>query len=504
MPAQTHPGRRLLFALTAGAMAATCTLAQVQDWSNLGGNGRMNGLVNVVGPDGVGASDLLWEGGPFSYIAWNPVIEGRRVFMVRQTDFPQNNPPPNDATIYAMDLDTGATLWTADLPFEDGDWTTWIAGVKNGRLFASRSGNGASVSSPLYCLDAATGAVLWNTSGNSTPPRYEINSGPYTGAVFADDGDIIFASWRWVERFDAETGGLVWRTPRVEQLGNSTGAVIAGNAVYVPDLIAGTNQIAIRKFDATTGAFLYRGPLCAGGGLLHNGAFLGTDGRIYLNTSQNFNIAFDFLYSFTDTGTAIVQNWRTSSGGGGEFSRWGVGPDGSVYSMSWTGTPDFEASGTLERLDPATGNVIATYPTPISGDYTQVHVAIDSRGVIYLSNGTAGGANGGRLYSFNPDLTLRWETPIDGNLNQGGPVLGTDGTLVIASTDTLVRAYRTAQSCPADFNADGFVDFFDFDDFVACFEGDPCPPGKSADFNNDGFADFFDFDDFVAAFEAGC
>jgi hypothetical protein len=60
------------------------------------------------------------------------------------------------------------------------------------------------------------------------------------------------------------------------------------------------------------------------------------------------------------------------------------------------------------------------------------------------------------------------------------------------------------RECPADFNDDGFVDFFDFDDFVACFEGSACPAGKSADFNADGFADFFDFDDFVNAFGLGC
>jgi hypothetical protein len=55
-------------------------------------------------------------------------------------------------------------------------------------------------------------------------------------------------------------------------------------------------------------------------------------------------------------------------------------------------------------------------------------------------------------------------------------------------------------ACPADFNRDGFVDFFDFDDFVLAFEaGDP-----AADFNIDGFIDFFDFDDFVLAFETGC
>ncbi|QOI99102.1 MAG: hypothetical protein HRU70_00795 [Phycisphaeraceae bacterium] len=51
---------------------------------------------------------------------------------------------------------------------------------------------------------------------------------------------------------------------------------------------------------------------------------------------------------------------------------------------------------------------------------------------------------------------------------------------------------------PADFNADGFVDFFDFADFVDAFEdGD-----TAADFNADCFVDFFDLDAFLEAFEA--
>ncbi len=58
--------------------------------------------------------------------------------------------------------------------------------------------------------------------------------------------------------------------------------------------------------------------------------------------------------------------------------------------------------------------------------------------------------------------------------------------------------------CPADFNGDTAVDFFDYDDFVTCFEGGTCPPGTTADFNNDTAVDFFDYDDFVMAFEAGC
>lgn len=58
--------------------------------------------------------------------------------------------------------------------------------------------------------------------------------------------------------------------------------------------------------------------------------------------------------------------------------------------------------------------------------------------------------------------------------------------------------------CPSDFNFDGFVDGFDYDDFVQCFEGGACPPLQTADFNSDGFADGFDYDAFVESFELGC
>ena len=66
------------------------------------------------------------------------------------------------------------------------------------------------------------------------------------------------------------------------------------------------------------------------------------------------------------------------------------------------------------------------------------------------------------------------------------------------------RYHFCPNTCAADFNGDGFLDFFDYDDYVNCFETATCPPGKTADFNGDGFADFFDYDAFVAAFETGC
>ena len=80
--------------------------------------------------------------------------------------------------------------------------------------------------------------------------------------------------------------------------------------------------------------------------------------------------------------------------------------------------------------------------------------------------------------------------------------------LIVATSDNgfapVAVLLSPENSCPADFNGDGFMDFFDYDDFVSCFEGSGCPDGRTADFNGDGFADFFDYDDFVSAFEVGC
>jgi hypothetical protein len=54
--------------------------------------------------------------------------------------------------------------------------------------------------------------------------------------------------------------------------------------------------------------------------------------------------------------------------------------------------------------------------------------------------------------------------------------------------------------CPADFNCDAGIDFFDYLDFVAAFSGEE----PAADFNADTVIDFFDYLDFVAAFSGGC
>lgn len=87
----------------------------------------------------------------------------------------------------------------------------------------------------------------------------------------------------------------------------------------------------------------------------------------------------------------------------------------------------------------------------------------------------------------------------DGDLHIGG-LFSAVGNRVSAH---LARLSDSA-ACPADFTCDAFLDFFDYADFVTCFETATCPSGRTADFNRDDFVDFFDYADFVAAFEAGC
>ena len=89
------------------------------------------------------------------------------------------------------------------------------------------------------------------------------------------------------------------------------------------------------------------------------------------------------------------------------------------------------------RID-STGTVMNT-SQPILLDYpAQPRMAIGADGIIYVTNG--GFANGA-LYSFNPDLTLRWSTPI-ANVNVGGPAIGDGGILIVCGVGTDVRAYE--------------------------------------------------------------
>jgi len=171
--------------------------------------------------------------------------------------------------VIAMDLETGAELWPRNIQFNTGDWTTWVAGVSQGRLYASRSGNGASVFAKLHCFDSTTGAPLW-MSVEST------NAGAYDGVVFAPNGDPVIGTFTKIWRIDHLNGSTVWSVPRTASISGDCGVAVNGNAVYSTNFTA--SGLVIARYDLATGAFQYQsGPMP---GSTQNTPMVGPDGTI--------------------------------------------------------------------------------------------------------------------------------------------------------------------------------------------------------------------------------
>ena len=447
------------------ALLASPALA---DWSNIGGNAGRNGQAGAVGPS---APELLWGTGPSSLIAWHPCIAGSRVYLVRQTAFIPSG-VPNDSKVYALDLDTGAVVWSKAIPFETGDWTTNVYGVSQGRVFVGRGGNGSSSSAPVRCLDAETGAELWTSVE-------EVATGAYDGVVFAPDGDPIFATHTYVRRVDAETGITVWNTPRSCSVSGDCGPAIAGDAVYVDEVAPGGQVLT--RFDLASGAKLYSSPVMPGF-LSQNTPLADGKGGVFYPRTQG-NPTTDFFYAYTDTGTALVQRWNVPCIAGAG-SQHGVGPDGSVYLLA--------PNGRLQRRDGLTGVLLDESDSTVTAATTQSHFAIDAAGTVYYGNGGFPGT----IFSFTPELDLNWSVSV-ANLNQGGPSLAADGTLVVCGNGTVVRAYRSAPPCqPADLNCDGVVDGADLGILLAAWGG-----RGPADLNGDGVVDGADLGELLAAWE---
>lgn len=410
----------------AGCTLLAASLAVAGDWSNSGGNAARNGLSDEHGPQ---TPALLWRSVRGAMFGHQPVTEGHRAFGVRILSFP---PETTGSPVVALDLDTGAELWATHLPYEEGDWSTWVGGVANGRVYASRSGNGDSVWAKLYALDAATGAVLWTSDEEITG-----NDGEF---VLAPDGDPVIASFTRIWRIEATTGATVWSAVRLGSVSGDCGPAIFGDAVYVADW-AGWSHV-IKRFDLATGAFLYQGPQMPGF-TLQNHPFVGPDGTVYLSRTQG-NPATDFLYAFADTGSGFVQKWAVPATSSAE-SELAVGPDGSVYM--------FAPGWVIQRLEPATGAVLNT-SIPISTVGSSPRIAIDRDGRLFVNNSCGLAQACGRVLSFDADLTLRWslDTP---QVYGGGPALGEGGTLLIAGP-AAITAYRTPYTyCTAKVNSLG-------------------------------------------------
>jgi outer membrane protein assembly factor BamB len=324
----------------------------------------------------------------------------------------------NGSRIVMMDIRNGDTLWTKNLPldFPSTDWYNKISAIKDGVLYASRSGN--SNQSYLYALNVSDGSVLWRSEDL-------IDESSSEGLNFLANGDLIIGNTQSVLRINKNNGNTVWDTYR---LGYQNGAELAIYDSKIYGIVNDMGSIKVAAFDSSSGQLLYKTAALDGGLVQQHGLFIGNNGTIYLPRSQN-NPITDYLYSFTDNGSSFNLNWSLPIDYV-PFSSGGVGNDGSIYSYS--------RSGRVIRIDPLSGTVLDSSIVVLSGNASYPRMTIDAAGRVFVTNG---GFSDGAFFSFNSDLTLRWQTPIS-NVYIGGPLIGWDGTLVICGVGNDIRAYR--------------------------------------------------------------
>jgi hypothetical protein len=226
-------------------------------------------------------------------------------------------------------------------------------------------------------------------------------------------------------RLNKVDGTTVWQTYRLAY-GDGAELAVYGSKIY--GIINDLTQLKVAAFDTSDGQLLYKTEAIDNGLVQQQALFLGNDGTIYLPRSQN-NPITDSLYSFTDNGAGFTQNWSVPIHYI-PFSSSGIGLDGSVYSYS--------RSGKVIRIDPVTGTITDSSQVILYGNASYPRMSIDAAGIVNVTNG---GFSDGAFFSFNSDLTLRWQTPIT-NVYIGGPLIGWDGTLVMCGVGNDIRAYR--------------------------------------------------------------
>lgn len=199
------------------------------------------------------------------------------------------------------------------------------------------------------------------------------------------------------------------------------------------------------------------------------------------------------------------------------FSGLAVGANGIAWIGAWTpGT----GTGALIRIDANTGahTVIraGTPQWPFPGQYVSP-LAVTPDGRLWMQYDSEYLVARRGLCVYDGTNVIDFPVPPSGEPQWGGLPHASIKELVVHPVPNGYELWMSCISrgiavlsvitppppCPADFNGDGFLDAFDYNDFVACFEG-TCPGGRSADFDHDGFVDGFDYEQFVAAFEQGC
>jgi hypothetical protein len=346
---------------------------------------------------------------------------------------------------------TGPT-WTFDFP------SPYIVG-SNKSVKVSRDGSTIAVGGSWYDQNAQLGyARVYILNADGTQRSVWNGNGGVGGVDLSDDGAVCFVTNDNTGRvLNTATGAVTFSA---SGSGGGASFQISGNGRTI--VLGGFNLAVWTNTNGTWSRRInFTGPT----------QWFGWGSAVSRDGNTVVAISHDYGNGYLDTRTrawdvpsrTLLGTYHTIGSGGFQDSASGavISDDGTKFAVSSWGAADnnhaevmiFDRNVNLIGEIDTRGSVFALAMTPDGG-----LIASGSKAVHANTFGNGGDVS---LFSMEPP-------------------------------------------CPADFNDDGFLDFFDYADYVACFEDSVCPAGKTADFNGDGFVDFFDYSDFVAAFETGC
>lgn len=277
------------------------------DWPTVGGSSARNGQSEEAGPSG---PELLWQGSVNALFGGQCYLDGDRLATMR---FQTITVSP----IVCYDLVDGSELWSVDFPGTNS--RSVPRGIRDGKVYATNFQETGR--DTLYALNADTGAQIWTAD-------VFCERGIIWSAVFAEDGDLVVPiTLNHIARVEHTDGSTVWQTPRIIPNTGAEAFAVFGNTLYGFEGTITTPKV-LTAWDLDTGAKLYSSPSLPGDGDQEVPLSVGPDGTIYVKRDGGS------FFAFTDTGTALVEKWRKSNGNVPYSGHFGVGFDGSIYIPS--------------------------------------------------------------------------------------------------------------------------------------------------------------------------
>jgi outer membrane protein assembly factor BamB len=355
------------------------------DWPTFQYDATRVGYTSTTAPN---RNFTLWPYTARNQVSSSPaVVAGRLYFSTYDLSYEDN------ATIFCLNASTGAHLWN----YTEGH-TMWSPTVAGDRVYV---GGGFEWYSTLFCFDAFTGTLLWRYDsdwfGSEAAPAVA-----YGRVYFGDRDD-------WFYCLDAATGTLLWQYRAGGSFRFSSPAVVEGrvyvgcwdNQLYCLDASSGTLHWTFE-----TGGIIQSSPAVA-----DSRVYVGSvDAKVYcvdaVTGTQIWNYTMDDMTwsspaeaqgrVYVGSRDANVYCLNATTG----IHIWSYETDGAVYSSPavagdrvYVGSYDTR----VYCLDAATGAVLWTYQT---GDYVFSSPAVADGRVYIGSLDATMYAFGSRTYTF--------------------------------------------------------------------------------------------------------